>query len=257
MSKDFFIKSEYADTWTEKVRRTGTLSTYELEFIRLIDVQDGEYLLEIGSGEGRIAKGLLKSNIFYIGIDLSSQILTYARTELMQHFNTRYYLIAADSAHIPLKPSVQKVFAINTIFFCPDRYNTLRNSRSILRDHGKLIIDNNNMLNLYYIGYYLYGKIRYLIKKIANKFRLIRKIIKTIRKRDYNPYFRPGSKGNIIIYHRELKILNFKNIKYSPTLTIFQQYFLRLIPNFYIRQLLREKILKYFAARLIIEAKLE
>jgi len=254
--KKFFIKSSYADDWTQWVRERNKSTAYEWKFLNLINAQENEYILEIGSGEGRIAKKILDHRTYYIGVDISHKILVYAKTELEKFFNSHFSFIVADAEFLPFKRALNKVFFLNTMFFIPNRFKALNNARNILTSNGKLILDNSNLLNIQYIFYYLYGKIRNYTKKVANRFHIIQKLIKVIRKRDYNPYFRPGSKGNFFIFDWELKLLNFKNIKITGEPTLIQKYFLKMIPNRRIVQLIYNKILKYFSARLIIEAEI-
>ncbi len=255
LSKTYFIKSSYAEDWTEKVRSEKRLSELELKLINLTDPKNNELILEIGAGEGRIAEELLKTRILYIGVDISHQILTFARDELKKRYNSNFHLITADSSYLPIRPLINKILAVNTLFFCPDRYKTLNDSRNILKINGKIILDNINTFNLYYIIYYIYGKLIYFIKKIAIRFNFIRKVIKLIRKRDLNPYLRPGSKGNVVIYLYELKKLSFNKISYDTELTPIQSYFLKIIPNPRIRTLIIQKVLKYFSGRLILQAQ--
>jgi ubiquinone/menaquinone biosynthesis C-methylase UbiE len=255
--KKFFIKSSYADDWTRWIRERNRSTDYELRFFNLIKAKHNEIIVEIGSGEGRIAKKLLEYPIYYIGVDISQKILVYAKTELEKLFNSGFYFIEADAEFLPFKRAINKVFFLNSLFFVPNRFKALNNTRNILKENGKLLLDNSNVLNLYYILYFLYGKVRQFAKIIANHVGLIRKLIRIVRKRDYNPYFRPGSKGNFFIYNWELKRLNFRNIRYIGELTSLQKYFLKLIPNTRIQQLIYDKFLKFFSARLIIEAQVE
>lgn len=255
--KKFFIKSSYADDWTQWVREQNRSTDYELRFFHLLKAEDNEIIVEIGSGEGRIAKMLLEQPISYVGVDISQKILAYAKTELEKLYNSGFYFIAADAEFLPFKRAINKVFFLNTLFFVPNRFKALNDTRNILIANGKLFLDNSNVLNLYYILYFLYAKIRKYAKIVANRVRLIRKLIKIIRKRDYNPYIRPGSKGNFFIYDWELKRLHFKNIRYIGESTDIQKYFLKMIPNKRIRQLFFNRFLKMFSARLIIEAQVK
>jgi len=255
-NKKFFIKSSYTDDWTHWVRERNKSTDYELKFLNLLDAQDDEKILEIGAGEGRIAKKILEHPIYYIGVDISHKILVYAKNELIKSSNYHFYFIAADAEFLPFKRAINKVFFLNTIFFIPNRFKALYNSRNILLPNGKLILDNSNTLNIQYILYYIYGKARNSAKRIANRVQIIKKIIKIIRNRDYNPFFRPGSKGNYFIYNWELKMLNFRKIRYIYELTAIQRYFLKFIRNKRIQQLIYDKFLKYFSARLIIEAQI-
>lgn len=255
-NKKFFIKSSYADDWTQWVREQNKSTDYECKFLKLLNAQNNDFILEIGSGEGRIAKQILEHRINYIGVDISHKILVYAKTELEKSFNSHFSLIVADAEFLPFKRALNKVFFLNSIFFVPNRYKALNDARNVLVSNGKLILDNSNLLNIQYIFLYVYAKMRNSAKRIANRVQIIRKLIKIIRKHDYNPYFRPGSKGNIFIFNWELKLLNFKNIKFTGQPTVIQQYFLKMIPNRWIGQLIYSKLLKYFSARFIIEAEI-
>ncbi len=255
--KSYFIKSSYTDDWTKWVHEHPKLSKLDLKMIKSIDAHDNEFILEIGAGEGKFGRLLLsKAGIVYVGLDISHRILTYAKNKFRKADYTTFYLVTADAEFLPFKRSMEKIFYYNSLFFIPTRYKTFTNARSVLKAHGKLIIDSNNILNSYYIIVYINGKIRYFAKKIANKIGLIRKAIKFIRKRDYNPYFRPGSIGNLFIILWELRRLRFQKIKYSGMLTIFQEYCLRFVPIKRVKQLIQRNILKYFSGRLILEAQM-
>ncbi|TFG05558.1 MAG: class I SAM-dependent methyltransferase [Promethearchaeota archaeon] len=253
--KEFFIKSSYADDWSQWVHDHHTLSPLDVKIIKAIDAKNDEIILEIGAGEGKIAQILLRSRIQYIGLDISHRILNYAKNKLMALGFSNFHLIVADAEYFPFRSSMDKIFYYNTLFFIPNRFLTLRNASYTLKNSGKMIIDTTNFLNLYYILLYLNQTIRNFGKWIANRFHIVRKLIKLLRKRDYNPYFRPGSKGNILIILWELRKLGFKPLILSGYPTNLQQYFLRIIKNPYLEDSFTTGILKLFSGRILIQAE--
>ena len=253
--KEYFTKSSYTDDWTRWVREHPEFSNFDLRMVKAVNAQDGEYILEVGAGEGNIAKLLLKNRIHYVGLDISYKILTYAKENFSNLNYSNFHLITADAEFIPLRRSMDTIFYYNTLFLVPSRYKTLIDAKQVLKANGKLVLDTNNFLNMFYIFHYINGRIRFIGKKIANKFKLVRKLIKIIRGRDYNPYFRPSSKGNVLIILWELKYLKFEIVNFSGFLTKLQEYFLKLIPLARVKSLLRNRVLWLFSGRIIIEAR--
>ena len=71
ISSKFFIKTDYANSWIERVNNLPLYDPVFLKIIDLLKINPGEKILEIGTGEGRFIKIILNNQAEYFGIDIS------------------------------------------------------------------------------------------------------------------------------------------------------------------------------------------
>lgn len=169
LSKEFSLKRR--DFWPE----FSFLKNY---------IKDGDGVLDIGCGNGRLLEVLNGKNVDYIGIDKSEKILKIAR----EKHPKRKFLIA-DALNLPFPGSCfDKVFAIAIFHHIPSkelRERFLREAERILKPNGLLILTVWNLFNKDFLKYHL----KFLILKIIGKSKL-----------DFRDIFYPfkNSKGEIM-----------------------------------------------------------
>ena len=104
----------------------------------------GMRVLEIGFGNGHLLPDLLRHSpdLLYIGIDISPTMVDEARrfnATLVNAGQAAFHL--ADAARIPAaNASLDRVFAINVIYFWSDPVVPLREIRRVLRPSGVSLI---------------------------------------------------------------------------------------------------------------------
>lgn len=124
-------------TWFER--------KYSRRALELLDVRDGEKVLEIGFGTGRclrqMAESVGKTGEVY-GLDISQGMLKKARRRLEKAgVMSRVELYCGDALHMPHKDSVfDAVFMSFTLelFDTPEIPRVLAETRRVLKPHGRL-----------------------------------------------------------------------------------------------------------------------
>lgn len=131
----YFISSDYYKLWSKKVREKGTVRTSPLP-IPLAPYL-GSTILEIGVGEGRILRRVMKClrPRIYIGLDISARILAYVKTGALKGYYIE--LIQADARYLPLRgSSLMTILCIATSQYIPDKIGLFREVLRVLREHG-------------------------------------------------------------------------------------------------------------------------
>ncbi len=108
--------------------------------LSLLDVQPGDYLLEVGFGPGvdvRRASEKVEHG-FVAGIDPSREMVRQARKRNALAIEAGQVELACTSARrIPFPAnSFDQVYAINSIQFCSDLSRSLEEMRRVLKPHG-------------------------------------------------------------------------------------------------------------------------
>lgn len=159
-------RSKHSETWTRVLRTRdeaqatydGLSSWYDLlaagsegphveAGIRMLDVQEGERVLEIGFGTGRglvaLASAAGASGRVY-GLDISPGMARQARRRLQKAgTDTRTSLILGDGAHLPVREgSMDGIFMSFTLelFDTPRLPGVLGRCRRALREAGRLCV---------------------------------------------------------------------------------------------------------------------
>ena len=81
------------------------ISTFEIDqILDLLGQPSNNFILDIGTGTGRLARHLLNSNNIIVGIDISSDRLKLARQKaesVLKNRKNNYYLIKASGEQLP------------------------------------------------------------------------------------------------------------------------------------------------------------
>jgi SAM-dependent methyltransferase len=111
---------------------------------RKLGLGDGERILEIGFGNGRLVSALLglADKLTYNGIDISQTMLDEARIAndgLVSSGQASFTLASAEA--IPFADAhFDKLLAVNVIYFWPDPLQGLREIQRVLRPGGTSVI---------------------------------------------------------------------------------------------------------------------
>lgn len=101
-------------------------------------LQPGELVLDLGCGDGRIGKRLLKRCPNLVGLDISAGMLREFRRR-----SPGVRLVQADLANLPLRPaSVDLALALFVLVHLPDVAGFLRQVAVALRPGGRLLLNN-------------------------------------------------------------------------------------------------------------------
>ena len=112
--------------------------------IEMLDVSEGDRILEIGMGNGFFVKDILNAaaNVAYIGCDYSEDMVRLA-SELNGDFvkggQAEFIHCSADGIPIP-DHSVDKLFTVNTLYFWEDQGQTMAEFYKVLKPGGLLLI---------------------------------------------------------------------------------------------------------------------
>ena len=99
-----------------------------------------ERILEVGVGSGRIGFPLLKKvKPWYVGLDLSKEMLGLARTK-MSFYKQIFDLILADAEYFPFVDcAFHVIFCISTMHYFADSDRSLREFSRVLKENGVFV----------------------------------------------------------------------------------------------------------------------
>lgn len=110
--------------------------------LRLLNLQPRDSLLDIGCGQGILARAIPK-NVTYLGVDASQAMIAHARSE--EHNSDHRYLVADATQQIPHS---SQQFNNAVMMLCLQNINnpvsTLTNTSTALKPSGKLVIILNH-----------------------------------------------------------------------------------------------------------------
>lgn len=140
------------------------------KIIHLLDIKDGDRILEIGCGSGIHAKALLDSKkIKYSGIDISQGMINETRERLRNHKDI--FLKISDGEHLPYKDNIfDGVFCCSSLHHMPQPDKVIKEMKRILKPGGRIALMEPNkyfFINYYYAKVYPVEK-NVLIMKIKN-----------------------------------------------------------------------------------------
>jgi len=124
-------------------------------------LQNGQDLLDLGCGNGRLLELLKDYKINYLGIDYSKKLIAEAK----QDWPNSDFVIS-DILDLNLKEKYDLVFLVATLHHIPSqklREKVLLNVKSVLKPGGKLLMTNWNLWQKRYLKYI----IKYTLLKIA------------------------------------------------------------------------------------------
>jgi len=118
---------------------------------RLCDFNDGDFVLDVGTGTGRFAVELAKSGATVVGLDPSKSMIKIARKKSIQRGVYRNVnLVIADAHKLPFKKSsFQCCISINVLNHIRDYKSVLVEIGSVLKEKGWLVANFSNMQGLY------------------------------------------------------------------------------------------------------------
>src|SRR6202521_2966563 len=134
-----------AENWVRWVRRPGHDSYwyYRASFLDEILPPPGRQTLELGCGEGRVARDLVARKHRVIGIDSSPTLLRYAK----EADPVGKYTLA-DTARLPFDDaSVDLVVAYNSLMDISDMPGAVREAARVLESGGRFCISVTHPLN--------------------------------------------------------------------------------------------------------------
>ena len=119
--------------------------------LRLCDLNDGDFVLDLGTGTGRFAMELAKNGATVVGLDPSRSMIELAREKsIRQRVYGNMNLIIADADKLPFKRcSFQYCVSINVLNHIPDYKSVLVEIASVLKEKGQLVANFPNMQGLY------------------------------------------------------------------------------------------------------------
>jgi SAM-dependent methyltransferase len=127
-----------AESWVRWARAPGfdAYWYYCESFFTHVVPPPGRHTLEIGCGEGRVARDLARRGHIVTGVDASPTLLRYAREA---HPEGRYVL--ADAAALPFaQGEFDLVVAYNSLMDIQDMPGAVREAARVLLPHGRLCI---------------------------------------------------------------------------------------------------------------------
>ena len=124
-----------------KLERDQTLT------VELLRVSDGELILEVGCGYGRVSRSLLASaRIQLVGLDLSEAMLRSCKQELGEELT----VCRADAGRLPFRDgSFDAVVCTGVLMHLPDQRRALAELGRVLRPGGRLVVSGNNLLSFF------------------------------------------------------------------------------------------------------------
>ncbi|MFH1462709.1 MAG: methyltransferase domain-containing protein [bacterium] len=122
--------------------RTRQTVWQELNFLSDY-IKEGEKVLDLGCGNGRLAEMFHEKRIEYYGVDNSEELIKIANTK-HKIPNTKYKFQAADALNLPFPDNFfDKVLSIAVLHHIPSeefRLQFLRESQRVLKPEGELIL---------------------------------------------------------------------------------------------------------------------
>lgn len=119
--------------------------------LRLCDFNNGDFVLDVGTGTGRFAVELAKNGATVVGLDPSRSMIELARKKsIRKRIYGNMNLVIADAHKLPFqKYSFQYCISINVLNHIPDYTSVLVEIASVLKKRGRLVNNFPNMQGLY------------------------------------------------------------------------------------------------------------
>lgn len=144
------MASNYDDLWDREIHTCSNLQKSLRWYKDIVKPSFGETILEVGTGEGRVARSFLQYGIHYIGIDISKKILTKAKDRLMYGKELNYSLVLADAEFLPFRENVfDKSICFETAFFIPRQDKLIIELGRTIKKNGKIFCSFLNSSNSY------------------------------------------------------------------------------------------------------------
>ena len=111
--------------------------------LKLVNVQDGWTMLDVGCGGGFTIRRLLKRSIDaqVYGIDISEESVTKARQVNAEVLDKQVYVTQGSAEQLPYNDEMfDLVTAVETVYFWPNLPDCLQEVRRVLKPGGKFAI---------------------------------------------------------------------------------------------------------------------
>ncbi|WP_336360268.1 methyltransferase domain-containing protein [Haladaptatus sp. ZSTT2] len=113
------------------------------EALELIDIQDGDRVLDVGCGTGFATEGLLQYTDDVHGLDQSIHQLEKAWAKLGKHETVKFY--RGDAERLPFRDGqFDKVWSSGSIEYWPEPVKALREIRRVVKPGNKVLIVGPN-----------------------------------------------------------------------------------------------------------------
>ncbi|MER3437397.1 MAG: ubiquinone biosynthesis protein UbiE [Chloroflexota bacterium] len=135
--------------------------------LRLLALQPGERLLDLGTGTGRYAVAAAARGARVVGVDASRAMLSVAR-ERFHASSQPIWLVRADLARLPFPDETfDAAVAVTSLCFVADPLAVLREARRVLRPGGRLVLGELNRWSLWAALRRLKGIVRPTVYRAA------------------------------------------------------------------------------------------
>ena len=112
-------------------------------------IKDGERVLDLGCGNGRLFELFKNKKVEYIGVDFSEKFIKKAREKYGDHF------MVADAFNLPFSDnSFDSIWAIAFFHHIPSKHlrlKILKEIKRVLKKNGKVIMTCWNFYQLHYL----------------------------------------------------------------------------------------------------------
>ena len=156
LSRDFSRLQQVRDTRSKKAQdyfqtvaeswdsiRSLYVASQEVEdkLLNMVGKKSVDDLLDIGTGTGRILEILAPRVQRAVGIDLSSEMLTVARSHIEQTGLSNIHVRKGDMYHLPIEDSCIDLAIIHMVLhYSDDPVEVFREASRVLRPNGRLIL---------------------------------------------------------------------------------------------------------------------
>ena len=111
--------------------------------LKLVDIQDGWTMLDIGCGGGATLQRLLKrsKDVKVYGIDISEESVAKAKKVNAEVLDKQVFVTLGSAEKLPYEDEkFDLVTAVETVYFWPHRPDCLKEVRRVLKQGGKFAI---------------------------------------------------------------------------------------------------------------------
>ncbi|MFA6918668.1 MAG: class I SAM-dependent methyltransferase [Patescibacteria group bacterium] len=114
-------------------------------------VQDGDRVLDLGCGNGRLAELFLDKNVSYLGVDSSEELIKIAREKFANKKNIKFEVGDIIKLDVTASQSFNLVFMLAVLHHIPTkelRLKILADIYKLLKPGGTLVMSNWNIFGI-------------------------------------------------------------------------------------------------------------
>jgi ubiquinone/menaquinone biosynthesis C-methylase UbiE len=148
-SSDERLQQEF-NRWAnegEGAKMEGHHLDITLKTMRLMDVREGDRILDLGCGAGwaaRLLARMVGGGGQVVGVDVSDEMIRQAQEESKDYSNARF--VIGSAAHIPWEGNFfDRVLSVESFYYYPDQERALAELFRVMAPGGRLFI----LINLY------------------------------------------------------------------------------------------------------------